>query len=38
HYGFSPADVLAELERREGCSGIEEKALRKVRAREGSGE
>ncbi|WP_371279728.1 phosphoribosyl-ATP diphosphatase [Variovorax sp. OK605] len=34
HYGFSPADVTAELERREGTSGIEEKALRKVRARE----
>ncbi|MRD47174.1 phosphoribosyl-ATP diphosphatase [Caenimonas koreensis] len=38
HYGFTPADVLAELERREGTSGIEEKALRKARAREGSGE
>ena len=38
HYGFTPVDVLAELERREGISGIEEKALRKVRAREGSGE
>ena len=35
HYGLAPADVLAELERREGTSGIEEKALRKVRAREG---
>ena len=34
HYGLSPADVLAELERREGTSGIEEKALRKVLARE----
>jgi len=34
HYGFSPADVTAELERREGTSGIEEKALRKVQARE----
>ena len=30
HYGFSPADVVAELERREGTSGIEEKALRKA--------
>jgi phosphoribosyl-ATP pyrophosphohydrolase len=30
-----PADVLAELERREGTSGIEEKALRKALAREG---
>lgn len=34
HYGLSPADVVAELERREGTSGIEEKALRKVQARE----
>ncbi|WP_019699814.1 phosphoribosyl-ATP diphosphatase [Paracidovorax oryzae] len=29
HYGLAPADVVAELERREGTSGIEEKALRK---------
>lgn len=35
HYGLRPADVIAELERREGTSGIEEKALRKVLAREG---
>ncbi|MDP3355168.1 MAG: phosphoribosyl-ATP diphosphatase [Polaromonas sp.] len=34
HYGLSPADVIAELERREGTSGIEEKALRKVQDRE----
>ncbi|WP_367848960.1 phosphoribosyl-ATP diphosphatase [Rhodoferax sp. WC2427] len=34
HFGLSPADVLAELERREGTSGIEEKALRKVLNRE----
>ena len=34
HYGLSPADVIAELERREGTSGIEEKAMRKVQARE----
>ena len=34
HYELSPADVLAELERREGTSGIEEKALRKVASRE----
>ena len=34
HYGLTPGDVVAELERREGTSGIEEKALRKVRARE----
>ena len=35
HYGLQPADVLAELERREGQSGLEEKALRKAMAREG---
>ena len=29
HYGLQPADVIAELERREGTSGIEEQALRK---------
>ena len=34
HYGLSPADVVAELERREGISGIEEKALRKAVGRE----
>jgi phosphoribosyl-ATP pyrophosphohydrolase len=34
HYGLSPADVVAELARREGTSGIEEKALRKAQARE----
>ncbi|GAA4424034.1 phosphoribosyl-ATP diphosphatase [Acidovorax lacteus] len=33
HYGYTPADVVAELVRREGLSGIEEKALRKVAAR-----
>ena len=33
HYGLAPADVIAELERREGISGIEEKALRKAAAR-----
>jgi phosphoribosyl-ATP pyrophosphohydrolase len=38
HYGLTPADVIAELERREGTSGIEEKALRKARQREGAGE
>jgi len=38
HYGLKPADVIAELERREGTSGIEEKALRKARQREGAGE
>ncbi len=35
HYGLSPGDVVAELERRVGTSGLEEKALRKVLAREG---
>ena len=29
HYGLGPADVLAELKRREGISGVEEKASRK---------
>lgn len=38
HYDLSPADVLAELERREGLSGIEEKALRKSREREQNGD
>jgi phosphoribosyl-ATP pyrophosphohydrolase len=38
HYGLKPADVVAELQRREGLSGIEEKALRKAREREGRGE
>ncbi len=33
HYGLTPADVIAEPERREGTSGIEEKALRKALAR-----
>jgi phosphoribosyl-ATP pyrophosphohydrolase len=37
HYDLSPADVIAELERREGLSGIEEKALRKRREREENG-
>ena len=34
HYNLRPGDVLAELERREGTSGIEEKALRKAQHRE----
>ncbi|MCS4292306.1 MAG: phosphoribosyl-ATP diphosphatase [Comamonas sp.] len=34
HYGLSPADVVNELVRREGLSGLEEKALRKVQDRE----
>ncbi len=37
HYGLAPADVIAELERREGTSGIEEKALRKAVLREQTG-
>lgn len=37
HYGLTPADVIAELERREGTSGIEEKALRKAVLREQTG-
>ena len=36
HYGLTPADVIAELERRECTSGIEEKALRKAVARDAS--
>ena len=31
HYGLRPEDVIAELERREGLSGLDEKALRKHR-------
>ena len=38
HYGLAPADVIAELERREGTSGIEEKALRRARQRESAAE
>ncbi len=34
HYGLRPADVIAELSRRAGTSGIEEKALRKAVSRE----
>lgn len=37
HYGLTPADVLAELERREGLSGLEEFALRKAHQREQEG-
>lgn len=36
HYGKTPADVVTELVRREGLSGLEEKALRKAQAREAS--
>ena len=34
HYGLTPQQVVDELERREGTSGIEEKALRKAQARQ----
>jgi phosphoribosyl-ATP pyrophosphohydrolase len=34
HFGIEPADVLAELERREVLSGLEEFAARKMQARE----
>jgi len=37
HFGLGPAEVLAELERREGLSGLEEFALRKAQRREGEG-
>jgi phosphoribosyl-ATP pyrophosphohydrolase len=33
HFGLTPAQVIAELERREGLSGLEEKALRKAEQR-----
>lgn len=36
-HGLRPADVLAELSRREGQSGLEEFAARKLRRREGEG-
>jgi len=34
-FGLTPADVLAELNRREGLSGLEEFAARKAQQREG---
>jgi phosphoribosyl-ATP pyrophosphohydrolase len=36
-HGLTPADVLAELERREGQSGLEEFARRKLHTREADG-
>ena len=36
YYGLRPEDVLSELERRAGTSGLEEKAARKARERDGS--
>jgi phosphoribosyl-ATP pyrophosphohydrolase len=35
-FGLRPADVLAELQRREGLSGLEEFAARKLKDREAS--
>ena len=37
HYDLTPGDVVAELERRAGTSGIEEKALRKAVLRDAQG-
>ena len=34
YYGLAPQDVIAELKRRVGTSGLEEKASRKANARE----
>ena len=34
-HGLGPGDVLAELHRREGISGLDEKAARKHEARSG---
>ena len=34
YYGLTPTDVVDELARREGLSGLEEKALRKAKQRE----
>jgi phosphoribosyl-ATP pyrophosphohydrolase len=36
-HGLRPADVLTELERREGLSGLEEFAARKMQSRERDG-
>jgi phosphoribosyl-ATP pyrophosphohydrolase len=36
HFGLRPEQVLAELRRREGLSGLEEFALRKLVRREAS--
>jgi len=35
---LSPADVVAELSRREGLSGLDEKAMRKALSRERDGD
>ena len=36
-HGLAPADVIAELERREGLSGLEEFAARRLQRREKDG-
>jgi phosphoribosyl-ATP pyrophosphohydrolase len=36
HFGLAPTDVINELQRRAGTSGIEEKALRKLMQRDSS--
>ena len=38
HYGLGPTELLAELVRREGLSGLDEKAARKATARDLHGE
>jgi phosphoribosyl-ATP pyrophosphohydrolase len=38
HFDLHPSQVLSELARREGLSGLEEKALRKAVAREQNGD
>jgi phosphoribosyl-ATP pyrophosphohydrolase len=38
HFDLTPQDVLDELARREGISGIEEKANRKLQERERNGD
>jgi phosphoribosyl-ATP pyrophosphohydrolase len=38
YFGITPQAVLDELARREGMSGLEEKAARKAQAREATGE
>ncbi len=34
HYGLTPRDVMAELERRVGLGGLDEKAARKAQSRD----
>ncbi len=34
HYGLGPHDVIAELQRREGISGLDEKAARRQASRD----